>query len=248
MFCEKTLFYGQLRESNDDDSEEKRYGFGRTIEVQTKKKNLVHYAIKYDRLIHEDEDVVLLYTTHIPNTKEVKCLLKVAFLRSDQIEYRFGGSTKRRKDRKSHVTAPSVPVLDVEKIMLSGILNKNVSLDLPLDEINKDGDKCNSESDEGSNCNIEELDVIIGGDDKDEDDDKVDDKEENIGYIGDWLWNKRESIGDDEEVQGPKEDDHYNGRHGLKEEIGNSFSTILSCIFSAHIWKDIFLKTYFAVK
>ena len=62
------LYYGQFLESNDDDSEEKRHDFGRIVEVPNKKKNLEHYAIEYDHLIHEDEDVMLLYTTHLPNT------------------------------------------------------------------------------------------------------------------------------------------------------------------------------------
>ena len=117
--------------------------------------------------------------------------------------------------------------------MISGILNKKVTLDPPLNEMNKDGDECNIESNEGSNCGIEESTFIIGGDNKDEDDEKVDDTEEDVGYMGDWLWNKWETIGDDDEIQGPKEDDHYNVRHGLKEGICDSFSTILKCIFKA---------------
>ena len=68
--------------------------------------------------------------------------------------------------------------------------------------------------------------------------------EEDIGYMGDQLWNKCESIGDDEKTQGPKEDDHYNTRHGLKKGMGDSFSTILQCIFKVtcidrNILKDL---------
>lgn len=49
-----------------------------------------------------------------------------------------------------------------------------------------------------------------------------------MDYIGDgWLWNKGEEIGDNEEIPCPKEDDCYNGCHGLKEGIGAKFNTIL---------------------
>ena len=46
-----------------------------------------------------------------------------------------------------------------------------------------------------------------------------------------WLWNNWSEIDDDEEVEGPQENDHYNGPHGLKSGIKNSFSTVLQCIF-----------------
>ena len=161
------------------------HGFGRIIEVPNKKKNLEYYATEYDCLIHEDEDVVLLYTTHLTNTKEVNFFLKEVFLRADRIEYRFGDTPKKRKGRKSRAIALSAPVLDVGKIMLSGILNENVTLDPPLDEVSKYGEKFNIESDEGINYDIEESAFIIGGDDKDENDDKLDDTEADVGYMGD---------------------------------------------------------------
>ena len=184
------------------------------------------------------------YTTHLPNTKEIKLLLKTAFARADEIEYRFGGPTKKRKAR---ATAHSIPALEGGTILLSGILNENVNVDPTVDELatsNQDGDECNSESDDGSNCDIEESAFVIdGGVDEDVDISKVDATEEDVDYIGDgWLWNKWEEIGDDEEIPGPKEDDHYNGRHGLKEGIGAKFSTILQCIFETTCMNRDFFK------
>lgn len=57
------------------------------------------------------------------------------------------------------VTVLYIPTLEGGTILLSGILNRNVNVDPQLDElatINQDGDKCNTESDDGSNCEIEE--------------------------------------------------------------------------------------------
>ena len=34
------------------------------------KKNLEHYVIEYDHSIHEDDDVVVQYTTYLFNTKK----------------------------------------------------------------------------------------------------------------------------------------------------------------------------------
>ena len=48
--------------------------------------------------------------------------------------------------------------------------------------------------------------------------------------------------GINEEIPGPKEVDHYNGCHGLKEEIGDRFSTILQCIFQTTCMNRDFLK------
>ena len=63
----------------------------------------------------------LQYETHLPNTKEIKVLLKGAFGRAGEVEYRFGGPTKKRKSR---VTAPSIPMIEGGPILLSGILKK----------------------------------------------------------------------------------------------------------------------------
>ena len=203
-----------------------------------------HYVIEYDLSIREDDAVVVQYTTHLPNTKKIKLLLKTAFARADEIEYQFGGLKNKRKARAA---VPSIPTLEGGTILLSGILNDNVNVDPPLDELairNQDGDECNSESDDGSNCDIEESAFVIDeGVDEDVDMFKVDDIEEDVDCIGDgWLWNKWEEIGDDEDIPGPKEDDYYNGRHGLKKGIGAKFSTILQYIFETTCMNREFFK------
>ena len=149
-FCEKVVYFGQARHSSDEYGEEEEYGFGRVIVVPNKRKNLSHYEIEYDRSIHKDDAVVVRYETHLPNTKGVKALLKEAFARADEVEYRFGGPTKKRRSR---ATAPSVPVLKRGTILLSGILNENVNTERQVDQ---DGDEIESETDDGSNCDIEE--------------------------------------------------------------------------------------------
>lgn len=77
--------------------------------------------------------------------------------------------------------------------LLTCLLNKNVNLDPLFGELltgNKYGDKFNSESNEGINCNIEELGFVIGGDDRDgQYVIKEDEKEEDVDYIDyGWLW------------------------------------------------------------
>ncbi len=68
--------------------------------------------------------MVVRYETHLPNTKEVKALLKEAFARADEVECQFGGPTKKRKSR---ATAPSISVIEGGTILLSGILKENVN-------------------------------------------------------------------------------------------------------------------------
>ena len=106
LFCEKVSYFGQARERSDEDREEEKYGFGRIIEVPNKKKNLAHYVIEYDRSIHEDDTVVVQYTTHLPNTKEIKLLLNTAFARADEIDYRFGGRQRRGRRTQQHRIDP----------------------------------------------------------------------------------------------------------------------------------------------
>ena len=144
MFCEKVSYFGQARERSNEDREEEKYGFGRIIEVPNKKKNLAHYVIEYDRSIHEDDTVVVQYTTHLPNTKEIKLLLKEAFARADEIEYRFGGPTKKKKARATAQSIPAIPAVEGGTILLSGILNENVNVDPTSDELaasNEDGEE-----------------------------------------------------------------------------------------------------------
>ena len=54
----------------------------------------------------------------------------------------------------------------------------------------------------------------------DQDEDDLVDTEDDMDYIRNgWIWNKWEGIGDNKKIPSPKEDDHYNGCHGLKEKI-----------------------------
>ena len=90
--------------------------------------------------------------------------------------------------------------LKPKDVFPKGKLNKNVNTKRQVDQ---DKDKIDSESDAGRNCDIKEL-AFVGywGDD-----DLV--EEEDVDYIGDgWFWNKWEDIGDNDEIFGPKEDDH----------------------------------------
>lgn len=64
--------------SNKFRREKEKYGFGRTIEAPTNKKNL----------IHEDNDVVVQYLTHLPNKKEINLLINIIFF--DLIELNIG--------------------------------------------------------------------------------------------------------------------------------------------------------------
>ena len=103
-------------------------------------------------------------------------------------------------------------------------------------------------SDDGSNCGIEESAFVISFDD--DVDSPSDDNEDNACHVSDGqVWNKQKEIGDDEEVPGPKEHDRCNGRHGLKDVIGESFVTVLQCIFEITCMsRDFFKKTHCTVK
>ncbi len=103
--------------------------------------------------------------------------------------------------------------------------------------MDQDGDEIESESNDESNCDIEES--AFMGDRGDND--SV--EEEDVDYIYDgWVWNKWEEIGDDDEIPGPKKDDHYNGHHGLKEGVGEKFTKILQCIFETTCMNRDFFK------
>ena len=43
----------------------------------------------------------------------------------------------------------------------------------------------------------------------------------------DWKWESWEPLGDDDPVEGPPEEDHYDGPHGLKPGVENSFKIVL---------------------
>ena len=132
-------------------------------------------------------------------------MLKAAFARADNVEHRFGGTTKKRKAK---ATAPSAPAQEEGKIFLSGVLNENTTNDVQETVPTKQDEDIESTSDDGRNCDIEESAFAISVDD-DVDDSPLDDDEDDIDCIGDgWVWNKWKQIGDDEEISGPKEHDH----------------------------------------
>ena len=58
------------------------------------------------------------------------------------------------------------------------------------------------------------------------------DEDEEIAYLGnEWQWNQWEHHNIDDEIEGPKEDDRYEGPHGLKPNVGKRFCTVLQCLF-----------------
>ena len=53
---------------------------------------------------------------------------------------------------------------------------------------------------------------------------------------------KWEELRRDDAIEGPEEYDHYNGKHGLKDGIGDSFETVLQCIFQTTAMNRDFFK------
>ena len=104
-----------------------------------------------------------------------------------------------------------------------------------------------SESDEGSTCDVEESAFLVEGVDVMNDDSKNNDDSNNmevdVNFLGDgWLWNQWEEIGDNDVIPGPSEYDRYNGPHGLKEGVAESFTTVLECIFRTTCMDRDFFK------
>ena len=56
----------------------------------------------------------------------------------------------------------------------------------------------------------------------------------------DWSWNQWEELDIDDRIDGPKEDDHYNGPHGLKEGVSKKFQTVLHCLLKTIAMDDHF--------
>ena len=114
-------------------------------------------------------------------------------------------------------------------IMLDGILNDaSDSLDISeMTEMREEENNNNSDSDEDIDFDMIDSAFIEYGDD----DNVIADDEEKDFLSDGWKWNQWEEIGDDEEVGGEVENDHYNGPHGLKIGVANKFKTVLECIF-----------------
>ena len=49
-------------------------------------------------------------------------------------------------------------------------------------------------------------------------------------------------MGKDDTIVGPEEHDHYNRKHGLKDGVGDSFETVLQCIFQTTAMNRDFFK------
>ena len=130
--------------------------------------------------------------------------------------------------------------------MLPGILNEvNAPMEGNNNEYADMPELCDaaddSESDEGSTCDVEDSAFLVEGVDETNDDSK--DKEEDVNFLGDgWLWNQWEEIGDDDAIPGPSEYDRYNSPHGLKEGVADSFTTVLECIFKTTCMDRDFFK------
>ena len=121
--------------------------------------------------------------------------------------------------------------------MLSGVLNETSVGTRNAATLDSNND---SESDEGSTCDVKDsaFNFVPGTEDEADHDNEAD-----VNFLGDgWEWNKWEEIGDDDEIPGPVETDHYNGPHGLKDGVGGSFHTILQCIFKTTCMDRDFFK------
>ena len=66
------------------------------VQVPNKKKDRTCYVIEYDTLKHDAYDLKS-FSRMIINGKETRELLKVAFTRADNMEYRFVNEPKKTK-------------------------------------------------------------------------------------------------------------------------------------------------------
>jgi len=100
-----------------------------------------------------------------------------------------------------------------------------------------------SDSDEESNCDINESAFHVDVHDKEEEDEKFEKGGNEVDVLGnDWKWDQWQDIGDEDSIPGPPETDHYNGPHGIREHVATYFQTILQCIFSTTAMDRDFFK------
>ena len=115
--------------------------------------------------------------------------------------------------------------LRIDTILLPGILHESSKEDNNRTELANDSD--DEVSNEGSTCDIDDSAFHHAKSSNEEPDDEVDDS-----FLGEeWGWDHFKELGDNDPIPGPEETDHYNGRHGLKPNVGGTFETILQCIF-----------------
>ena len=134
---------------------------------------------------------------------------------------------------KNRNTAPQ-KAIETHTLLIPGILQERLATNKTAGTSN-DNDSDDSVSNDGSHCDMEESAFHIDPVEVDEDEDGVD------IFGRDWSW-KWEKLEVDDDIEGPEEHDHYNRRHGLKDGVGESFGTVLQCIFQTTAMNQFFLK------
>ena len=133
--------------------------------IPNKNNKVDYYSIKYDSTI-EDESMSH-YTTQIPNKQSLKKLLKEAFVRADEMNYRF--VPIREKNRN---TAPQ-KAIETHTLLIPGILQERLATSKTTGTSN-DNDSDDSVSNDGSHCDMEESAFHIDPVEEDQDEDDVD--------------------------------------------------------------------------
>ena len=73
-------------------------------------------------------------------------------------------------------------------------------------------------------------------------DNQVDDQKEFDILGSDWQWNQWDDIEIDDSIDGPIENDCYNGPHGLKKGVAKKFETVLQCLFQTSAMDSHFFQ------
>ena len=234
------------------------YAYGQITQVPNRKKSITDYIIKYDTtkdMVDGLEDYNQLCTS-IPGIGSIKSLLKRGVERANIIDYRFNGNKHRGRRATASVgselatgTVPGQVVGDNStggSTLLSGILCeiRNTTTNDNVNE-EEEGVTADSESDEGSTCDMETSAFVNREDDEEErlqTENIIEDEVEDDFMSDEWNWNNWVDLGDNDEINGLPETDHYNGPHGLKPGVANQFSTVLQCIFATTAMNKEFFK------
>ena len=183
------------------------------------------------------------YTTIIPADKHLKKLLKEGIARADILQYRFCANNTTVRD------APKIS----RNVLIAGLLEQQQKKHAESPQLvgteneTNDNDEL-SLSDEDSNCDMEDT-AFPPAEHDDEgvkgDDIFYENEEENneTNFISEeWAWDNWVAIDDDEDIPGSPDVDPYNGGHGLKEGVADSFETVLACIFNTTAMDRDFFK------
>ena len=132
------------------------------------------------------------------------------------MEYRFGKTKKKKKKRKKKKkTQTTEEAAGNGTILLPGVLNQN-RVDEPVDRHENRDSGCESESGEGSTCDINESAFVSITNDE-----SIDSNNDEVEFLSvGCKWDRWEGIGKDDEIPGPIETNHYNGLHGLRAGAG----------------------------